>query len=384
MSTAASSLPDFTGCFIDKYYELVQMLGSGSFGVVYKAVDTRESPDSDSRHRAIKIVRKAGRSPKELAVIRREVALHSVVAGHPSIVTIHDAFDDDEYFYIILDYCPGGDLFDHVVDKDTYINNDELLRKAFVSLIDAVQYCHEHKIAHRDLKPENVLASEDGSKVFLADFGLATVKRMIDEHGSGTSIYMAPECHGKLYGYEPYCTRTADIWALGVIFVNMLSGRNPWEKASMSDPDFAQFVDDPDYLYDALPVSEDACDILHDTFTLNPHRRITLRELREAVLNTETFFRPSEAEFSSSSSTKQSVGNATPDVPPGLSPPASRGNTEEEEDDDESPVVTPEGTVDGNWKWTPSKKTENVDWKIGSMAQLLMARHRLEEQLGCD
>ena len=195
MLSAADSLPDFTGCFIDKYYELVQLLGSGSFGVVYKAVDTRESPDSENRYRAVKIVRKAGRTPKELAIIRREVALHSIVAGHPNIITIHDAYDDDEYFYMILDYCPGGDLFDHVIDKDTYVNNDELLRKAFVSLIDAVRYCHKNKIAHRDLKPENILTSEDGSKVLLADFGLATVKRMMDEHGSGTSIYMSP---GKL------------------------------------------------------------------------------------------------------------------------------------------------------------------------------------------
>ncbi|TFK84504.1 kinase-like protein [Polyporus arcularius HHB13444] len=372
MSTAADTLPDFTGCFVDKYYELVQMLGAGSFGVVYKAVDTRESPDSDSRHRAVKIIRKAGRSPKELAIIRREVALHSIVAGHPSIITIHDAIDDDEYFYIMLDYCPGGDLFDHVVDKLTYVNNDELLRRAFVSLIEAVQYCHEHKIAHRDLKPENVLASEDGSKVFLADFGLATVKRMTDEHGSGTSIYMAPECHGKLYGYKPYCTRTADIWALGVIFVNMLSGRNPWEKASMSDLDFAEFIDDPDYLYDALPISEAACDILHDTFALNPLKRITLRKLREAVLNTETFFRPSEAK---TSSTKMS-GSSSLDVPPGLSPPNSRWNVEEEEDD-ESPLVTPTGSAAGK-----STNIEKVDWKLGSTAQVLMARRRLEEQLG--
>ena len=191
MLSAADSLPDFTGCFIDKYYELVQLLGSGSFGVVYKAVDTRESPDSENRYRAVKIIRKAGRTPKELAIIRREVALHSVVAGHPNIITIHDAYDDDEYFYIILEYCPGGDLYYHITE-DAYMDNDELLRSAFVSLIDAVQYCHEHKVAHRDLKPENVLTTEDGSTVFLADFGLATTKRMIDEHGHGTSIYMAP------------------------------------------------------------------------------------------------------------------------------------------------------------------------------------------------
>ena len=179
------------GCTIGSHYELDEVLGSGSFGVVYKAIDTRQSLDSPARECAVKIVRKTGRTPKELGVIRREVALHFVVAGHPNILTIIDAFDDDEYFYIILDYCPGGDLYYHITE-DAYMDNDELLRSAFVSLIDAVQYCHEHKVAHRDLKPENVLTTEDGSTVFLADFGLATTKRMIDEHGHGTSIYMAP------------------------------------------------------------------------------------------------------------------------------------------------------------------------------------------------
>ncbi len=139
----------------------------------------------------------------------------------------------------------------------------------------------------------------------------------------------------------------------------------------MSDLDFAEFIDDPDYLYDALPISEAACDILHDTFALNPLKRITLRKLREAVLNTETFFRPSKAK---KSSTKMS-GSSSLDVPPGLSPPNSRWNAEEE--DDESPLATPTGSAAGK-----STNIEKVDWKLGSTAQVLMARRRLEEQLG--
>ena len=83
------------GCTIGSHYELDEVLGSGSFGVVYKAIDTRQSLDSPARECAVKIVRKTGRTPKELGVIRREVALHFVVAGHPNILTIIDAFDDD-------------------------------------------------------------------------------------------------------------------------------------------------------------------------------------------------------------------------------------------------------------------------------------------------
>ncbi|RPD52725.1 kinase-like protein [Lentinus tigrinus ALCF2SS1-7] len=370
MSTAAASLPDFMGCTIGGHYELDEFLGSGSFGVVYKAIDNRQSSDSPTRECAMKIIRKAGRTPKELGAIRREIALHCIVSGHSNILTIRDSFDDDEYFYIILDYCPGGDLFYHITG-DVYMHNDELLRGAFVSLIEAVQYCHEHKIAHRDLKPENVLASEDGSEVFLADFGLATTKRMVDEHGSGTAIYMAPECHGELYDYQPYDTRAADIWALGVILVNMITGRDPWEKASMKDEDFAQFMNNPDYLYDTFSLSKGACDILLNTLTLNPLQRISLCSLREAVMNLKTFFRSQEETGESPKSDNSSLD--VPDVPPGLSAPNSRWS----DDDDESPLATPEGTTYGK-----PLSTEKVDWEIGSMAHLLMAGHHFEEQFG--
>lgn len=114
------------------------------------------------------------------------------IGPHPNVVTLHDAFEDDEFFYIILQFYPGGDLFDHICDKRTYVYNDALLRSAFVSLVDAVQACHDAKIYHRDLKPENVLTNGDGSEVYLADFGLATDRTIVNEFGCGTTIYMSP------------------------------------------------------------------------------------------------------------------------------------------------------------------------------------------------
>ena len=192
MPLASDRLPNFTGCIFDGRYELTKMLGSGTYGVVYKAVDLRADAESDSRFRAIKIIKKAGRTPAEIDNVRREVTLHGFVSDHPSVVTLHDCIEDDKYFYIILEYIAGGDLFDQISSKELYINNDELLRGAFLSLLDAVEACHTLQIAHRDIKPENILTTADGSKVFLADFGLAITKRMAEDHGAGTSIYMAP------------------------------------------------------------------------------------------------------------------------------------------------------------------------------------------------
>ncbi|CDO72454.1 hypothetical protein BN946_scf184977.g155 [Trametes cinnabarina] len=290
MAPATSTMPDFTGCIIDERFQLLRLIGSGTYGVVYQAVDLHPSADPESLYRAIKIISKIGRTKSQIGAVRREIALQSLVAGHPNIVTLCDAFEDAEYFYIILDFYRGGDLFEQCCEKGTYVFNDELLRKAFVSLVDALQACHDAKIYHRDLKPENVLVSEDGSEVYLADFGLATNRVIVDEFGCGTTIYMSPECIGRETGFKPFCARFSDIWALGVILVNMISGRHPWERATMDDYCFSHFVHDPDFLLDVLPISEGACDILQSMFALNPLTRPTLPELRKAILELDTFF----------------------------------------------------------------------------------------------
>ena len=141
----------------------------------------------------------------------------------------------------------------------------------------------------------------------------------------------------------------------------------------MKDEDFVQFINNPDYFYDTFPLSKGACNILLDIFTLNPMQRISLRILREAVMNLKTFFR-SQEEMDSITETEKSGKSSrlVPVVPPGLSAPNSRWS-----DEDESPLVTPEGTTSAK-----PRHNEKLDWKVGSTAQLLMARHHLEEQLG--
>ena len=101
------------------------------------------------------------------------------------------------------------------------------------------------------------------------------------------------ECIGREFGYKPYCARFSDIWALGVILINMITGRHPWQKATMGDRCFAQFVRDPDAILDMLPVSDSAHRILKRILALNPLARISLRDLRTAVLELEITPEPS-------------------------------------------------------------------------------------------
>ena len=141
---------------------------------------------------AIKVLRKEGLSPSAAKRVRREVSAHRKMSDHPNVVSMLDAFEDREYVYIVLDYCPGGDLFGKIVDEARYFRNDELAKSVFLQVLDAVEACHLKGIYHRDLKPENILVSEDGAKVYLSDFGLATGNQVSETFGCGSSYYMSP------------------------------------------------------------------------------------------------------------------------------------------------------------------------------------------------
>ncbi len=192
-------MPDFTGRLVnDGQYQLTKMLGSGAFGVVYQATQlaTASSSSKSFKQFAIKVLKKASMSSRDALHVRREVTLHRIMSDHPNVVTMHHAFEDDDYVYVVLDYCRGGDLFGKICEEKVYFRNDELVKKVFLQILEAVHACHRKRIFHRDLKPENVLCNKDGSKIYLSDFGLSTNSQVSETFGCGSSFYMSP---GKSY-----------------------------------------------------------------------------------------------------------------------------------------------------------------------------------------
>jgi serine/threonine protein kinase len=184
--------------------------------------------------------------------------------------------------FVVLEFCPEGDLFSHITEKGHY-GDDHLAKHTFLQILDAVQYCHSMGIYHRDLKPENVLVTNQGRTVKLADFGLATTDYYSGDHGCGSTFYMSPEC-GQNRPYSRYATAPNDVWSLGVMLVNLTCGRNPWKKASPEDSTFRAFLKDPDFLSTILPISPEMNSILRRVFECDPRRRISLQELRELIV----------------------------------------------------------------------------------------------------
>ncbi|KAK4073559.1 hypothetical protein Purlil1_13021 [Purpureocillium lilacinum] len=198
--TTLATAPDQTRCspsdrlgrILEGKLQLTEVLGIGAYGVVYLAVDVKRG----TRY-AVKCLSKfnaAGKplEDRQVACHRREIKLHSLASAHPNVVSVLKILDDTDCIYILLEYCPEGDLFQNITEFGRYVGNDELCKKVFVQLLDAVEHCHKLGIYHRDLKPENILVADDGDTLKLVDFGLATSDDRSEDHGCGSTFYTSP------------------------------------------------------------------------------------------------------------------------------------------------------------------------------------------------
>lgn len=180
------------GIFLGKSLQLKTILGTGAYGVVYSAFDY-----SSRTWYAVKALSKTNPDGEPLdrrqrEFQSREIQLHYAASAHPNVVSMLKIVDDPDCTYVILEYCPEGDLFLNITERGIYVSNDALVQRASLQILDAVEHCHQLGIYHRDLKPENILVSSSGRDVLLADFGLATTDAQSEDHGCGSTFYMSP------------------------------------------------------------------------------------------------------------------------------------------------------------------------------------------------
>jgi predicted Ser/Thr protein kinase len=203
-------------------YEIVEELGRGGMGVVFKAHHTRLD-----RSVALKVLpAEAGRDPAFAERFSREARALAKL-NHPHIVGIYDFGQAGEQSYFVMEYVDGSNLRQRM--KAGRIDPQEALRIAG-EVCDALQYAHEAGIVHRDIKPENVLLDRRG-RVKIADFGIAKILtgKQTDYTLTGpmqvvgTWHYMAPEQLENPLGLD----HRADIYSLGVLLYEMLTGQRP-------------------------------------------------------------------------------------------------------------------------------------------------------------
>jgi serine/threonine protein kinase len=203
-------------------YKLFRVIGDGSFSTVKLGFQI-----FTNERAAVKIVNK-----DTLGTQRREELLGRLDIlrrlDHPGIIKCLDFVEDPSAYYIVFEYCGGGELFDFITSRTRV--EEPLAKRLFKQILLAVEYMHSQNVVHRDLKPENLLLT-DRLSVKLIDFGLANAHADEPLHDRcGSACYIAPEALTR----AEYMGKPADIWALGVILYALVDGSLPWD---YRDPD---------------------------------------------------------------------------------------------------------------------------------------------------
>ena len=216
-------------------YESIKIIGRGAFGEVHvcRVIKTGEIV-------AIKKIRKAELIKKNQIIHIRNEQLFMSKVKSPWIVELKASFQEDDFLYLVMEFIPGGDFMNLLMDKDKLTEEEAKFYTA--ELILAVESIHKLDCIHRDIKPDNILIDKNGH-IKLSDFGLAKVSDQLYEKTStkdpnynpnkkthqklyscvGTAFYVAPEVLNKK-GYS----QEIDWWSVGVIFYEMLVGYAPF------------------------------------------------------------------------------------------------------------------------------------------------------------
>ena len=247
-------------------YSIGEKLGAGAFAEVYTAIS-----DDTKQKFAIKVFPKSNlRNQSDIDRFQREVDAMAYL-HYDSLVSMSDFFWDENNFYLVMDYCEGGELFSYIVEQGKL--SEPVAALLFKQVAGAVAYCHSFGVAHRDLKPENILIAQF-PVVKVTDFGLCGYvnQERLMQSFCGSPCYCAPECLCRVQ----YDGRLSDMWSLGVILYAMVTGEHPWSvlntslmlrqimKANYSVPSY---------------VSQDCADLIHRLLMVKPLDRIPMDQL---------------------------------------------------------------------------------------------------------
>ena len=283
-------------------YIIKNTIGKGTFSTVKlgEHIKTKQKV-------AIKILNKEKIKEKEdLERIKREIKILQMM-DHPNIIKTYKISENTKNYYIIMEYCDGGELFNYIVEKEKLDENEASM--FFYQLISALEYIHSLGITHRDLKPENLLLVNN-KIIKIIDFGLSNYfngeKQL--ETPCGSPSYASPE----IIKGEAYNGFNIDIWASGIILFAMLCGYLPFdddEEEEDDDEDEAgkhsseddinrksskeissDDSEDNEVLFQKIlegklefpsHLSSDAVDLMKKILVVDPNKRIQIKDIKK-------------------------------------------------------------------------------------------------------
>ena len=253
---------------LNNNYIIVGELGSGSYGTVKKVKHKKLG-----EYRAMKIISKKSESSQNEVDILRKIS-------HPNIVNIFEIYEDSKKYYIMMEICEGGELFEAISQQGSFSEGD--CANIMKSLLSAVNYLHGKNIVHRDLKPENIMLTKNLQKmknkkyeIKLIDFGTA---KQFEPHQKlnkfvGTSYYIAPEVLKENYNEK------CDIWSCGVILYILLCGYPPFNGNSNVDI-YHNIQNNPPYFNgeEWKDITREAIDLIKCMLNKIPNKRFSAEQ----------------------------------------------------------------------------------------------------------
>lgn len=251
---------------VDKQYKIIKKLESGRYGTVYK-VSCLNTPLSIY---ALKIISKNFLSNKNINRIRDEIKIH-IQLDHKNIIKLYRVDEDFEYFYLLMEYADGGDLYEYL--RHFVILTEEVARDIIKQMIEAIEYCYQCNVIHRDIKLENILFNK--GQIKLCDFGWAYQGDDIPQEMCGTAEYIAPEViSGKLYDYK------VDIWSLGIVLYEILYGDPPFDGDRDDDKTFQLIIGGNLIFPENIATTFNAKDIILSILDPDPIMRMDFYEIK--------------------------------------------------------------------------------------------------------
>ncbi len=254
---------NFKKGMIENDYIIGEECGSGAFATVRK-VKSR----STGQVRALKIIKKSKNQDSARMYLEVEILKKLI---HPNIMQIFEFYEDKKNFYIITEICEGGELFDQIVRKGSF--NEDEAANVVKQILSAVNYIHSNSIVHRDLKPENILLDTVKNNIIkIIDWGTARFfeKNKKMNKVSGTPYYIAPEV--LFEKYDEKC----DVWSIGIIMYILLCGYPPFN--GDNDNEILNKIKVGKFVFPAeewANVSEEAKDLISCMLRFNPAERLS-------------------------------------------------------------------------------------------------------------
>ncbi|MDD6807872.1 MAG: Stk1 family PASTA domain-containing Ser/Thr kinase [Oscillospiraceae bacterium] len=216
-------MDSYVGKRLDGRYEIREIIGVGGMAVVYKAYD-----NIDDRIVAIKILKEEFLANEEFRRRFKNESKAIAVLSHPNIVKVYDVSFGDRLQYIVMEYIEGITLKEYI-EQQKVINWKEAVHFA-TQILRALQHAHDKGIVHRDVKPQNIILLQNGN-IKVTDFGIARFSRgetrTMTESAIGSVHYISPEqARGEITDDK------ADIYSVGVVLYEMITGKLPFESDS--------------------------------------------------------------------------------------------------------------------------------------------------------